>query len=124
MGEFSVKPHELGLWTSAVAALTGLLTRLVTVRQARRKELPAETKETKEQREKRLEDARRIAELEERVLEARFKALEDKLSALVAAQAGRVDQLQQQNGSQARDLETFKRDLNNLWRRQRGEKPE
>lgn len=121
MGDpLQMKPHELGLWSSAIAALATLVTRVVTVRQVRRKELPTETRE---QREKRIEDQRRIADLEEQVLAGRFEKLRAEFLGLIAAERSRVDNLQQQNGSQAQQIKELTLDLRNYFRMMRGEKP-
>lgn len=119
------EPHELvtaehGQMAGVVAAVSSFLTAL-TMRLTRREGAP---KESKEQREKRLEDARRIADLEEQLLAGRFEKLRAEFLALIAAQNTRVDGLQHENGSQGERLTIAEKDINSLWRRQRGEKPE
>jgi hypothetical protein len=108
-----IKP-EHGAFAAIGSAVGALLARLL----PRRRELPQGP--TKRE----LEAERHIADLEEKLLDMRFKGLEDKVMAVIAAERVRIDNLQQQNGSQGQRLEIAEKDINNLWRRERGEEPE
>jgi hypothetical protein len=115
--------QEHGVLASLSGSLGALL--MAIAQRLLRKEGPP--KESKEQRENRLQLERDLEDAREKLLEARFDRLRSELraeyTALITAERTRVDNLQHENGSQGEQLKTAQKDINNLWRRERGEEP-